>query len=652
MAIWNPKTFKKILNNKGQAASAIILTVLGLVTANLAENYQSPLDHQEQAQATTDEVSNVKETEETIQQAAAETETIVEEIYEPSLTILNLAYYFPEGADQSNVMESYAGQVYQDLTVKESEWIGSIYDLAETKPSAMASQLGKDASSVYGRYNPSDSGQDPDDPSTWVISDWKKVNISFYNGDGTPLRSYSNVKDILSMASVYTYMTDPMDTELFENYSEQLWEASHSYTVSMSDVYYCDGCLNKTEEELLAEQEEEELSVSANLSDSREIASETSKETEILERDSNTEETEQRQESLQSSGESEFHKEPDDLIGSTEAATNEEEEPIAKTIRKSTVDPTQWDHVGPGEEAIATPGNANSTEETNLAAEVSLEGAVEEGEDLSEASSEKPAAIEKSNQTTSVGNCPGHVDLNISIRVLRLDESKGLPTIDKIGNAAPANLEETETGEEETQRWSGWNEETLQAAREIAGQDWYQQYGLSISSIHMRDALSAEEIQEYMDGLPDGLSQERREIVQFALSSVGKIPYYWGGKASAPSYEGNSFGTLVESDVDGRILKGLDCSGWINWVYWSVTGEPLAGQSTSSLALCGRPIKREELQPGDIVLKTGTGAHVVMFLEWAENGQMLVIHESSTAVNNVTLKVMEADWPYYRNLLD
>ena len=109
---------------------------------------------------------------------------------------------------------------------------------------------------------------------------------------------------------------------------------------------------------------------------------------------------------------------------------------------------------------------------------------------------------------------------------------------------------------------------------------------------------------------------------------------------------------MVESDVDGRILKGLDCSGWINWVYWSVTGEPLAGQSTSSLALCGRPIKREELQPGDIVLKTGTGAHVVMFLEWAENGQMLVIHESSTAVNNVTLKVMEADWPYYRNLLD
>ena len=43
---------------------------------------------------------------------------------------------------------------------------------------------------------------------------------------------------------------------------------------------------------------------------------------------------------------------------------------------------------------------------------------------------------------------------------------------------------------------------------------------------------------------------------------------------------------------------------------------------------------------------------MVMFLEWAENGQMLVIHESSTAVNNVTLKVMEADWPYYRNLLD
>ena len=74
-----------------------------------------------------------------------------------------------------------------------------------------------------------------------------------------------------------------------------------------------------------------------------------------------------------------------------------------------------------------------------------------------------------------------------------------------------------------------------------------------------------------MADLPADLSDTRRELIRYALSSVGKIPYHWGGKASRPDYNGNNFGTLVPADTEGRILKGLDCSGWINWVYWSVT---------------------------------------------------------------------------------
>ena len=581
-----------------------------------------------------------EETAEAIKQAAAETETIQEESYEPSISRLNLAYYFPEEANQANVMESYAGKVYQNLTVKESEWIGSIYDLAEIRPSVMASRLGKGKSSVLGRYNSNDSRQDPDDPSTWMIDNWKKVNITFYNGDGKVLRSYSNVKDVLSMASVYTYMTDIMDTDLFERYANQLWDDSHSYTVSMSDVYYCEGCLDKTEEELLAEQEEEELAVTTAFSES---ASETSAAADAQRLIPGAGEEKQQEESLPSA-ETELYEEPDDLIASTEAATNEDGEPVGMTIRKSTVDPTQWDHVGPGEEPVATPGNASY--EGEAAAEDSLEGALDTVETAAES---EAVAGGNSVQPRSHSNCPGHVDLNISVCVLGLKEKNGLIGIDEIGNTIQTAADSVEA---DGTAWQGWNGEMLQAAKTIADQDWYQEYGLSISTIHMRDALSSEEIQKYMDGLPDGLSKERRELVQYALSSVGKIPYYWGGKASSPGYEGNSFGTLVPSDMEGRILKGLDCSGWINWVYWSVTGKPLEGQSTSGLALCGRAIQREELQPGDIVLKTGTGAHVVMFLDWVENGQMLVIHESSTAVNNVTLKVMEADWPYYRNLLD
>ena len=140
--------------------------------------------------------------------------------------------------------------------------------------------------------------------------------------------------------------------------------------------------------------------------------------------------------------------------------------------------------------------------------------------------------------------------------------------------------------------------------------------------------------------------------MEFALNSVGKVPYYWGGKPSGPGYENNTFYLLITPDYRGRILKGLDCSGWINWVYWSVTGQSLAGQSTGSLIGCGRKISRSELQPGDIIIRTGADAHVVMFLCWAQNGNFIGIHETGGVTNNVAVKEMTASWPYYRALVD
>ncbi len=155
-----------------------------------------------------------------------------------------------------------------------------------------------------------------------------------------------------------------------------------------------------------------------------------------------------------------------------------------------------------------------------------------------------------------------------------------------------------------------------------------------------------------MNSLPDTTSQVRRNLIHFALSSVGKVPYYWGGKPSAPNYSRNAFGSLVAPDNKGRVLKGLDCSGWISWVYWSVTGKRLSHESTSGLALCGSPVSRSSLQPGDIILRTGENAHVIMFLGWTEDGKIRCIHESSGDVNNVMVSVRDANWPYYRNLID
>ena len=189
-------------------------------------------------------------------------------------------------------------------------------------------------------------------------------------------------------------------------------------------------------------------------------------------------------------------------------------------------------------------------------------------------------------------------------------------------------------------------------ARALSSQDWFEEYGISISSIRLSSELSEEEVSYYLSLLADDTSVLRKDIVDFALRSVGRVPYYWGGKPAAAGYSGNNFFRLVEPDIRGRILKGLDCSGWINWVYWSVTGERLSGESTGTLVGCGRRILRSELKPGDIIIRIGDDAHVCMFISFADDGDLIVVHESAGVVNNVTVTKMTANWPYYRSLAD
>lgn len=684
MIIWNRE-------NKKQAAAAAILLLAGIITGNLAEAYVPVHTSQPEVTAVSEE-ETVPETDAVPSEAETREARKDANAYEPSITLLNLAYYFPEGADPSDVTQSYAGKVYQELSIKDSDWLAGVYDLADIKPAKMAAKLGKPSSAALGTYNPNDETHDPDNPDTWTINNWKKVNISFVNGSGQPINGYSNVKEILSMASVYTYQKDMLDAEAFKEYANRLWKDSHSFSYSMSDVYYCDGCLDMSLEELVQEAEEEEfageLAASGDaLEAGHDIDSQDSDEGEGNEEQktsSGKKETVDREpsssssDSISSEGSSpskEEHEneyaEPNDIVSLEASLENREEIPTGGTIRKSTVDPTQWDNIGPGEEPMATPDEAlyNTSE-----SEASREGDVSEQTESSEqafsenmgndtasniagnpvSDSMNEAAPVKETRPSkpshnqgynkhSRGDCPGHVNLNITVKILGLKDSKGLIQIDPIGNN-PENM--TEGG------WDGWDDYSIKMVEAIHAQDWYQDYGLSISTINMRNPLSASEIDAYIAALPPGTSKKRKEIIQFALSSVGKVPYYWGGKPSRAGYEGNYFGTPMDPDTKGRILKGLDCSGWINWVYWSVTGERLAGESTSSLILCGKPIKRSELKPGDIIVKTGTGAHVVMFLGWTSNGQMQVIHESSASVNNVTVKTMTADWPYYRNLLD
>lgn len=591
-----------------------------------------------------------------------ETQPETEAADQPSPDKLNLAYFYPEDSDSSEIIDSYAGQVFQELTILDSEWLADIYELADVKPSAMAQRLGKSQDSIMGTYNLKDEAHDPEDPSSWTINNWKRIHVSFADGDGRAISGFSNVKDILSMASVYTYYTDMMDVDAFSAYARQLWEASHSYTIRMGDVYYCDGCMDKTDEEIAMEEEMDEEAAAAALSSEEGFAAAALSDEEESAGDSaagapasdhsnpatsdfgiSGSEVSDSEQTSASESSSDFEssaasKPSPDLEPSSESVT---------VIRRSTV-PEDTSFASPGD--TGTPGFAGSDPASGAAASDIASNS--NAEAMLTEPTEADSSLERGSETEensskhaehSYGNCPGHVDLYIQVKLLGLNDRNGLISIDAIGND-PDSI--TADG------WQGWTEETLSYVNAISSQDWFADYGLSISAISLSTPLSGQEIADYMDQLPKDLSETRREIIHFALSSVGRVPYYWGGKASHAGYEGNQFGALVPSDHEGRILKGLDCSGWIDWVYWSATGKRLAGSSTSSLILCGEKISRSDLKPGDIIVRTGTSAHVVMFLSWSADGRMNVIHESSASVNNVTIKTMDAAWPYYRKLVD
>lgn len=508
-----------------------------------------------------------------------------EEIWQPDITQLNLAHFFPEGTDSEDPSQSLAGEVFRELMTTDQEWSSSIYDFSDISPENMAARLGLSRETVTGKYNPRDEHHNPEDPSTWTISSFKDIRMTVTDGDGHSISPYSNVLEIMSMASVYTYYYGADNASLFLSYARQLWEASHSYQLSISDIYYCSGCMSEEDQK----RELEEL----------------------------------KAEALAEKG-----------IAVSDTSSSSEEKSISETeVSSSSVIEVGKFRAAQKSFAAATASNATETASPSNASVYEM--------------------LSLSNEETDQENveftaCPGHVDLIIHMKIHGLNEQNSLFSIDSFQDTGAS----AEQSEEDSSGWEGWTDANQAAAIALSQQDWFEKYGLTVSGISTGVPLTASEIQAYMAELPPALSQTRRDLIEFALQSVGKVPYYWGGKASGPDYEPNGFGLIISPDYKGRILKGLDCSGWINWVYWSVTGNRLPYESTAGLAACGTPISRSELQPGDIILHTGTDAHVIMFLGWTEDGKIQCIHESSGLANNVCVSVRDANWHYYRKLVE
>lgn len=147
--------------------------------------------------------------------------------------------------------------------------------------------------------------------------------------------------------------------------------------------------------------------------------------------------------------------------------------------------------------------------------------------------------------------------------------------------------------------------------------------------------------------LPEGLSPEREAVVRTACSLVGKVNYFWGGKSLVIGWDVR-WGELRQVTAAGNSTSGtyrpygLDCSGFVDWVFYNATGGQYiighGGGASAQHSYC-TPISWSDAKPGDLVFYPGD-SHVGIVGGRDANGELLIIHCAS-GYNNVVVTGLE-----------
>lgn len=512
---------------------------------------------------------------------------------------------------------TYGEKLYNDIKSKNDSLIYEISAKGQTSPIDLLREIGK-AKSLYALYNPEDSSHIKNRQTSWRINDFTMVNINFLDNDGNEIEYYQNIFDILSMANLYTYYHNIYDYNAFEEYCNKLVVDSYTVNFDISDVYFCSGCMKYEEKEKSSNEYAIKFKELINSENPNSYLNAFPK-----------------------------PKHEHNKIYRYEKIEDLNQEPIGDIDED---DNTDIDNI-PNNELINNINNTNNLvsivptpNQNDSYKEIYVPNSEINQQTLSEyldAIKDGTYLYDPKYKCIDLNYCPGHIDLNANVIITGLNNKKSLASLDTIGN------DDTNFNE----NWHGWNLHTIKKANILSNSDWFTDYGINVSKIQLIEPLSIEEINYYIRKLPENISRNRYKIIKTSLESVGKIPYYFGGKPYGPYYSINKFGRIVQrADHKGRILRGLDCSGWVSWVYETAIGKDLNAEGTPHLASTGVGIKRKNLEPGDVAVKVKDGSHVVIFLAWANDGKMYAIHENASA-NNVSTGEIEAYYPYYRNLL-
>lgn len=155
--------------------------------------------------------------------------------------------------------------------------------------------------------------------------------------------------------------------------------------------------------------------------------------------------------------------------------------------------------------------------------------------------------------------------------------------------------------------------------------------------------LSDEQVQEILDELPGGLSEERRQVILTAYQLLGKVNYFWGGKSLVLGWD-SRWGTpkkvwAAGSPSTGTLRPyGLDCSGFVDWVFYNISGGSYVighgGGAHMQHTYCDA-ITWAEAVPGDLVFYP-EDTHVGIVCGFDGAGNVQIIHCASGA-NNVVV---------------
>lgn len=175
-------------------------------------------------------------------------------------------------------------------------------------------------------------------------------------------------------------------------------------------------------------------------------------------------------------------------------------------------------------------------------------------------------------------------------------------------------------------------------------------------------------LEKYAD-IPADTDSSRLMLLNTGACLIDSVPYFWGGKASHKGWNehwgqdvvvsGGSFIAQVatESSQELRyanaegtqvlIPYGLDCSGFVDWAYWTALNYRI-GYSTREQFANSNPIMQDELLPGDLGFLCSPSDpavnHVGMYIGKSPNGKMMWLHCSSSS--GVTIS--SPDFIYYR----